>query len=113
MANGVVLPAASTDPTPLRVRPLAAAHVSDLAGGDWSDASARAGWEAYQRGDLELARTALAPAAARATAPSSVQYVLGQADYALGRFREASAAWERVRGRQPQFQPVYIDLADG
>jgi tetratricopeptide (TPR) repeat protein len=83
-----------------------------LAGGDWSEAGARAGWEAYQRGDLESARMALAPIAARSTSPSWVRYVLGQADYALGNFKEAADAWERVRARQPQFQPVYLDLAD-
>jgi tetratricopeptide (TPR) repeat protein len=38
--------------------------------------------------------------------------VLGQADYALGEFKDAAVAWERVRSRQPQFQPVYLDLAD-
>jgi tetratricopeptide (TPR) repeat protein len=96
----------------LRVRPLAESHVMDLAGGDWSDAAARAGWEAYQRGELEAARAALAPIAARPVAPSWVEYVLGQADYALGEFKDAAVAWERVRTRQPQFQPVYLDLAD-
>src|SRR5436305_905437 len=85
----------------------------DLAGGDWSDAGARAGWDAYQRGDLESARTALAPIATASTAPSWVRYVFGQADYALGNFKEAVEAWERVRTRQPQFEPVYLDLADG
>ena len=38
--------------------------------------------------------------------------MLGQADYALGEFKDAAVAWERVRTRQPQFQPVYLDLAD-
>jgi tetratricopeptide (TPR) repeat protein len=93
-------------------RPLTEAGLMTLAGGDWSEAGARAGWEAYQRGDLESARTALAPIAARSTSPSWVRYVLGQADYALGKFKEAAEAWERVRARQPQFQPVYLDLAD-
>jgi tetratricopeptide (TPR) repeat protein len=112
MAAGVVVAAPSAEPNILRVRPLAESHVMDLAGGDWSDAAARAGWEAYQRGELEAARTALAPIAARPTAPSWVEYVLGQAQYALGEFKGAAVAWERVRARQPQFQPVYLDLAD-
>ena len=86
--------------------------MKDLAGGDWPDANARAGWEAYQRGDLEAARATLAPIAARPIAPSWIEYVLGQADYALGQFKDAAVAWERVRQRQPQFQPVYFDLAD-
>jgi tetratricopeptide (TPR) repeat protein len=109
---GSVVAAPSTDPGVLRVRPLTEAGLLTLAGGDWSEAGARAGWEAYQRGDLESARTALAPIAARSTSPSWVRYVLGQADYALGKFHEAAEAWERVRARQPQFQPVYLDLAD-
>ena len=96
----------------LRVRPLVQDNVINLAGGDWSDAAAKAGWEAYQRGDVEGARAALAPAAARPAAPSWVRYVLGQADYALSHFKEAADAWEKVRARQPQFQPVYFDLAD-
>jgi tetratricopeptide (TPR) repeat protein len=112
ITNGVVVAAPSIEPGVLHVRPLTDAGLMTLAGGDWSDAGARAGWEAYQRGDLESARTALAPIALRATAPSWVRYVLGQADYALGNFREATDAWERVRGRQPQFEPVYFDLAD-
>jgi tetratricopeptide (TPR) repeat protein len=109
---GVVVAAPSADSGVLRVRPLTESNVMDLAGGDWSEAGARAGWEAYQRGDLESARTALAPIALRSTAPSWVRYVLGEADYALGNFREAADAWERVRARQPQFAPVYLDLAD-
>jgi tetratricopeptide (TPR) repeat protein len=113
LAAGVVVAAPSTDPNVLRVRPLTDTNVMDLAGGDWSDAGTRAGWDAYQRGDLESARTALAPIAARPAAPSWVRYVFGQADYALGNFREAVDAWERVRTRQPQYEPVYLDLADG
>src|SRR4029077_4751850 len=109
---GTVVAAPSTDPGVLHVRPLTEAGLMTLAGGDWSEAGARAGWEAYQRGDLESARTALAPIAARSTSPSWVRYVLGQADYALGHSREAAVAWERVRARQPQFEPVYLDLAD-
>ena len=112
MASGVVVAAPASEPNVLRVRPLAESHVMDLAGGDWSDAAARAGWEAYQRGELEAARAAFAPIAARPVAPSWVEYVLGQADYALGEFKDAAVAWERVRTRQPQFQPVYLDLAD-
>ncbi|MGH9144145.1 MAG: tetratricopeptide repeat protein [Vicinamibacterales bacterium] len=86
--------------------------MTNLAGGDWSDAGARAGWEAYQRGDLESARAALTPLALRPVAPSWIEYVVGQADYGLGQFKDAAVAWERVRRRQPLFQPVYLDLAD-
>jgi tetratricopeptide (TPR) repeat protein len=107
-----VVAAPTADPNVLHVRPLTESGLMTLAGGDWSEAGTRAGWEAYQRGDLESARTALAPIALRETAPSWVRYVFGQADYALGQFKEAAVAWERVRSRQPQFQPVYLDLAD-
>ena len=109
---GTVVPAPSADPAVLRVRPLVETHVNDLARGDWSDSNARAGWEAYQRGDLESARASLAPIAARPLAPSWIQYVLGQASYGLGQFKDAEVAWERVRQRQPGFEPVYFDLAD-
>ncbi len=112
ITSGTIVAEPSADPGVLRVRPLAESHVKDLASGDWSDATARAGWEAYQRGDLEAARVTLAPIAARPIAPSWIEYVLGQADYGLGQFKDAAVAWERVRQRQPQFQPVYFDLAD-
>jgi len=112
MTTGVVVATPTVEPNVLRVRPLAESDVINLAGGDWSDAAARKGWEAYQRGDLEGVRAALAPIAARPAAPSWVEYVLGQADYGLGEFRGAAAAWERVRARQPQYHPVYLDLAD-
>jgi TolA-binding protein len=112
ITSGTIVAEPSADPEVLRVRPLAESHVRDLASGDWSDATARAGWEAYQRGDLEAARATLAPIAARPIAPSWIEYVLGQADYGLGQFKDAAVAWERVRQRQPQFQPVYFDLAD-
>jgi tetratricopeptide (TPR) repeat protein len=112
MTTGVIVAEPSADPGVLRMRPLVESHVMALAGGDWSDDAARAGWEAYQRGDLESARAALSPIAARPVAPSWIEYVVGQADYALGQFKDASVAWERVRGRQPRFEPVYLDLAD-
>ncbi len=112
ITSGSVVAAPSATPGLLHVRPLAESHVTNLAGGDWSDGGARAGWEAYQRGDLESARAALTPLALRPVAPSWIEYVVGQADYGLGQFKEAAVAWERVRARQPQFQPVYLDLAD-
>jgi hypothetical protein len=82
-----VVAAPSATPGLLHVRPLAESHVTNLAGGDWSDAGARAGWEAYQRGDLESARAALTPLALLPVAPSWIEYVVGQADYGLGQWR--------------------------
>jgi tetratricopeptide (TPR) repeat protein len=112
MTSGTIVAAPTADPGLLHVRPLVESHVNDLARGDWSDLNARAGWEAYQRGDLESARASLAPIASGPIAPSWIQYVLGQANYGLGEFKDAEVAWERVRQRQPEFEPVYFDLAD-
>jgi VWFA-related protein len=97
----------------LRVRPLANEHTTALAaGGSSSDAETR-GWEAYQRGDVESARAALTPLADRAETASWVHYALGQADYALARYRDAITQWESVRNSEPDFEPVYFDLVDG
>ncbi|HEY2907357.1 MAG TPA: VWA domain-containing protein [Vicinamibacterales bacterium] len=120
MADGLdpvfapISPDASAPPTTaLRVRPLAGEHTAALAaGGASSDAETR-GWEAYQRGDVEGARAALTPLADRAETPSWVHYALGQADYALARYRDAITQWENVRNSEPDFEPVYFDLVDG
>lgn len=78
------------------------------------DLAARAseGWGAYQRGDVERAREALAEVAADRAAPAWVRYALGQAEYALGRWEAAAQAWDTVRAAAPEFEPVYFDLAD-
>jgi import receptor subunit TOM70 len=76
------------------------------------NADAAAGWDAYQRGDLETAQTKLAAAAAEPGTHAWVRYALGQADYALGHFPDAATAWEHVRSQAPEFQPVYFDLVD-
>lgn len=75
--------------------------------------SARAGWEAYQRGDVKAAREALRPAAANPAAPPWTRYVLGWSEYASSDFPAATAAWEQVRQAVPEFEAVYFDLADG
>jgi VWFA-related protein len=74
---------------------------------------AAAGWEAYRRGDLASARTALAAAAAASSARPWVHYALGQTAYALRDFAQAISSWERVRASTPEFEPVYFDLVDG
>jgi tetratricopeptide (TPR) repeat protein len=79
--------------------------------GSVSDAAKR-GWEAYQRGDVETARETLAVAATAPDARPWVHYALGMSQAALGKVDEAIAAWERVRSAVPDFQPVYMDLAD-
>jgi len=73
---------------------------------------ARGGWEAYQKGDLKAARTELGAAAAHTAAPPWVHYALGWSLYAASEYSAAGSAWERVRSRVPEFEPVYFDLAD-
>ncbi|HEV8348526.1 MAG TPA: VWA domain-containing protein [Vicinamibacterales bacterium] len=79
-----------------------------------SDVAARAaeGWSAYQRGDVEGARQALAQAARDVAAPPWIHYALGQAEYALGQYEPAAHEWESVRQAVPEFEPAYFDLAD-
>jgi VWFA-related protein len=110
--EGTLVPRVESS-TGLRVRPDADAHATSLAGGRAPrDAEATAGWEAYQRGDVETARERLAVAATRSGADAWVYYTLGMSDYALRRFREAAVAWEHVRSAAPDFEPVYFDLVD-
>jgi tetratricopeptide (TPR) repeat protein len=97
----------------LRLRPFAEEHVAALGPDQSPDVAARAGWAAYQRGDLEAARTHLNPAAAARSAEPWVHYVLGMADYGLGQYVAAIDAWEKVRREMPSFEPVYFDLVDG
>ena len=95
-----------------RPRPDAGKHIETLAPTSGGDADAAAGWAAYQRGDVAAAQTSLLRAAARSTAHPWVFYALGQSQYALQRFSDASGAWERVRSATPEFKPVYFDLVD-
>lgn len=97
----------------VRVRPDASARVRELAGDttDTGGALAVRGWEAYQRGDIEAAIGPLTAAAAEPSARPWVLYVLGLTQAALGRRREATESWERVRQLAPDFTQVYIDLA--
>jgi len=70
------------------------------------------GWEAYQRGDVETAMSALSKAALKPDVRPWVLYALGMSQAGLGRQAEALASWERVRQAAPDFEPVYMDLAD-
>ncbi|MGE5199434.1 MAG: tetratricopeptide repeat protein, partial [Rhodospirillaceae bacterium] len=45
-------------------------------------------------------------------APPWVSYALGFAHVGLKKPGEALQAWERVRSAVPEFEPVYLDLAD-
>ncbi len=73
---------------------------------------ARAGWEAYQRGDVKAAKNALSEAARSPSAPPWVHYVLGWSHLALAEYQPASVEWEHVRKAAPEFEAVYFDLAD-
>jgi VWFA-related protein len=108
---GVVVPAATSATEAMRVRPMAARSADRVDRGGWTDTNAEAGWLAYQRGDLEAARTALAAATQRPGTLTWVRYTLGTSNYALGHFGEAAADWEIVRARHPEYGPVYFDLA--
>jgi VWFA-related protein len=70
------------------------------------------GWEAYRKGDVETAAALLGKAAEVPEAKAWVHYALGMSQAALGRVDAAIASWERVRRAVPDFQPVYMDLAD-
>ncbi|HYM22192.1 MAG TPA: tetratricopeptide repeat protein [Vicinamibacterales bacterium] len=99
----------------MRLRPGAVRHVEDLGsiGSAARDANAEAGWQAYQRGDLESARTSLAAAAGASGAHPWVHYALGQANYGLRQYRDAVTEWQKVLAAAPEFEPVYFDLVDG
>jgi VWFA-related protein len=75
-------------------------------------AQARAGWEAYQKGDIAGARAPLAAAAQHPASPAWVHYALGWSEYGRQGYEPASVAWEHVRAVAPEFEPVYFDLAD-
>lgn len=96
----------------IRLRPDAVQHADMLAGKAPRDDDATKGWEAYQRGDLESARSWLAAAASRPGARPWVSYALGQAQYGLRSYHDAEASWEHVRTAAPEFEPVYFDLVD-
>ena len=100
---------------PIALRPDTAGRVRELAsadqGGGTSARLASDGWDRYGRGDLEGAERLLAQAAQLGAAPW-VSYALGFAQIGLRKPGEALQAWERVRAAVPEFEPVYLDLAD-
>jgi VWFA-related protein len=96
----------------LRVRPDAGKHVDLLLKDEAGDAAAKAGWDAYQRGDVATARASLAVAAASASAHPWIHYALGMSEYALRQYKDAATEWELVRRAEPGFEPVYFDLVD-
>jgi tetratricopeptide (TPR) repeat protein len=115
-------PASAPAAGAVRLRPDAGKQVEALAKGTTTSAGepalsgveglAKRGWEAYQRGDVESALTAFIEAADRPDVRPWVLYALGLSHAALARPADAAAAWERVRAAAPEFEAVYIDLAD-
>jgi VWFA-related protein len=115
-AAGAVPAAAGAAPVePVALRPDSGGRVRELAsagqGGGPSAKLASDGWDRYGRGDLEGAERLLAQAAQMGAAPW-VSYALGFAQVGLKKPGEALQAWERVRAAVPEFEPVYLDLAD-
>lgn len=114
-ATGIAVPLAAAAPAAgIRLRPGAEGRVTALSSLETtsSGALADAGWEAYQRGDVESALGAFVKAAAEPGVRPWVLYALGMSHAALGHATEAIRSWERVRQAVPDFQPVYMDLAD-
>jgi VWFA-related protein len=105
-------------PAPVRLRPGGSDHVAALesseAAGSSADAInlAREGWALYGRGDAEHARDRLAASVATKSAPLWAVYALGLAEFALTHYDRAAEAWEQVRRVRPDYEPVYLDLAD-
>ncbi len=107
-------PSAEATAAAIRLRPGAEARITALSTGEPAAAGslAAAGWDAYQRGDVESALAAFSKAASEPDARPWVLYALGMSQAALGQAAGAIASWERVRRAAPDFQPVYMDLAD-
>jgi VWFA-related protein len=114
-ATGTILkpPPASAEGT-MRMRPNVEEAVKELAGGNPAPSGdlAKKGWEAYQRGDVESAIVSFADAAKQPDVQPWVLYALGLSQMALAKPADAVVSWERVRKAVPEFETVYIDLAD-
>ncbi len=115
-ATGTVVttPPPSGSEGTMRMRPNVEEIVKELAGGNPASAGdlAKKGWDAYQRGDVEHAATAFGEAAKQPDVQPWVLYALGLSHMALAHPADAVASWERVRKAAPEFENVYVDLAD-
>ena len=100
----------------ITLRPDGAARVRNLASRSTDAEGARSlasqGWDRYTKGDLEGAEPLLAKAAGLPGSAPWVSYALGFAQVGLKKPSAAMQSWERVRAEAPQFEPVYLDLAD-
>jgi len=99
-----------------RLQADAAERVRELAslGGspETNPSLASQGWDRYQKGDLEGAAELLGKAAANPDAHPWVHYALGYSALGLRHPERAAPEWEKVRAAVPEFEPVYLDLAD-
>jgi VWFA-related protein len=88
--------------------------VKELSGGNTASAGdlAKKGWDAYQRGDVESAIVSFTDAAKQPDVQPWVLYALGLSQMALAKPADAVVSWERVRRAVPEFENVYVDLAD-
>lgn len=114
-ATGPVTASSAAAPAnAVRLRPDSEERVNALSSRDLAGTSdlARSGWEAYQRGDVDSALAAFSKAAAAPGVRPWVLYALGMSQAGLGRGADAIGSWERVRQAAPDFEPVYMDLAD-
>lgn len=114
-ATGVIVaPPVTSTAAGIRLRPDTEGRVEALSTREPNAASALSaeGWAAYQRGDVETAHAAFVKASAEPGVRPWVLYALGMSQAALGQAANAAASWERVRQAVPDFQPVYMDLAD-
>jgi len=106
----------SPAPSPIALRPDTATRVRELAdrapAPDDTQRLASEGWSEYGRGNLESAQRLLSQAAGHPGTAPWVSYALGFAELGLHRPKEAVRAWERVRAAVPEFEAVYLDLAD-
>jgi VWFA-related protein len=116
-------PAGAAAPSPLRLQPdvkdrlaklgvIAPDRATESRAASEAMTKARAGWDAYQSGDLRGAEALLGWAVTQGAVPPWVHYALGWSQFALSEYPAAATEWEKVRQRVPEFEPVYFDLAD-
>ena len=110
----VVTPETPREPGSMRLRPDSEGRVKALSAREPAKANEwiTRGWDAYQRGDVETALANFTEAASRGDVPPWALYALGMSQAAMGRTSEAISSWQRVKDAAPDFEPVYMDLAD-
>jgi tetratricopeptide (TPR) repeat protein len=111
----VAEPTGDAPGTAVRLRPDIEGRVKALSARDGTHPGGdlvNKGWEAYQSGDIETAAELLTKAVNGSPVDPWVHYALGMSLAGLGRLDDAIRSWEHVRKTVPDFEPVYMDLAD-